>query len=253
MPADQPTASIADRLIVALDVATIEEAHALVAALDGTVSFFKIGMWLFFQPGCDRLIDALVAAGKRVFLDYKMYDIGETVRRGVAAAAGRGISFVTVHGDRDIIEAAVAGRGASALQVLAITVLTSLDDAALAGMGYRLSAAELIALRVRTAIECGCDGVIASAHDDPDRLRREAGQAGADRLLFVTPGVRLADGDTHDHRRSADPATAIATGADYLVVGRPILAAADRPAAARRIIAEMVRGSEAVKARGVAP
>ena len=228
---------VADRLILALDVPTVDEAGALVAELDGTVSFFKIGLWLFFQPGCDRLIDKLVAAGKRVFLDYKMYDIGETVRRGVAAAAARGVSFVTVHGDRDIIEAAVDGRRGSALQVLAVTVLTSLDDAALAGMGYRMGVDELVALRVRLAVECGCDGVIASAQDNPDRLRAAAG--GAERLLFVTPGVRLADGRAQDHRRSADPATAVANGADYLVVGRPILEAADRVAAARHVVEEM--------------
>ena len=235
-------ASMQDRLIVALDVPTVAEARRLVAELDGIVSFFKIGMWLFFQPGTDGLIDALVAAGKQVFLDYKMYDIGETVRRGVAGAAGRGIAFVTVHGDRAIIEAAVAGRGASSLKVLAITVLTSLDDAAVAAMGYRLSVEELVALRVRTALDCGCDGIIASAHDNPDRLRAASGDAAAERLLVVTPGVRMAGGAAHDHRRSADPATAIANGADYLVVGRPILEAADRLSAARAIVAEMEKG-----------
>ncbi len=121
-------AEMRDRLIVALDVPTVADARRLVAELDGLVSFFKIGMWLFFQPGTDGLIDELVQAGKRVFLDYKMYDIGETVRRGVAGAAARGITFVTVHGDQTIIEAAVAGRGGSPLKVLAITVLTSMDD-----------------------------------------------------------------------------------------------------------------------------
>ena len=227
-----------ERLIVALDVPTVAEARRLVAELDGIVSFFKIGMWLFFQPGTDALIDELVASGKRVFLDYKMYDIGETVKRGVASAARRGITFVTVHGDRAIIEAAVAGRASSPLKVLAITVLTSMDDAALAEMGYRLTVEELVALRVRTAMDCGCDGIIASAHDDPDRLRREAD---AGRLLVVTPGVRMAGGALHDHRRSADPATAIANGADYLVIGRPIVEAADKVGAAIAIIADMNR------------
>ncbi len=229
---------MADRLIVALDVPGIAQARALVAELGDAVSFYKIGMWLFFQPGCDALIDDLVAAGKRVFLDYKMYDIGETVRRGVAAAASRGISFVTIHGDRDIIAAAVDGRGTSPLQLLAITVLTSLDDAALSSMGYRLTVPELIALRVRTALDCGCDGVIASAHDNSDKLRGPGGE----NLLVVTPGVRMADGRTQDHRRSADPATAIAQGADYLVVGRPILEAADRLAAVRAFVVEMEKG-----------
>ncbi len=244
MPRQLP-ARMQDRLIVALDVPTVAEARRVVAELDGVASFFKIGMWLFFQPGTDALIDELVAAGKRVFLDYKMYDIGETVRRGVAGAAGRGITFVTVHGDRAIIEAAVAGRGGSALKVLAITVLTSMDDAALAEMGYRLTVEELVEQRVRTALDCGCDGVIASAHDNPARLRSASGRTEAERLLIVTPGVRLADGRTHDHRRSADPATAIANGADFLVVGRPILEAADRAAGARAIIGEMERGATA--------
>ncbi len=238
-------ARMQDRLIVALDVPTVADARRVVAELDGIVSFFKIGMWLFFQPGTDALIDELVAAGRRVFLDYKMYDIGETVKRGVASAAGRGITFVTVHGDRAIIEAAVAGRGGSALKVLAITVLTSMDDAALAEMGYRLTVDELVARRVRTALDCGCDGIIASAHDNPDRLRAASGDPAAARLLVVTPGVRMADGALHDHRRSADPATAIANGADYLVVGRPILEAADRLAAAQMIVHEMNRSGDA--------
>ena len=228
-----------DRLIVALDVPTIAEARALVTELDGIVSFFKIGMWLFFQPGTDALIDELVAAGKRVFLDYKMYDIGETVRRGVASAAARGISFVTVHGDRAIIEAAVAGRGSSALKILAVTVLTSLDDAALTEMGYRMGMDELIVHRTRIAAECGCDGIIASAHDNPNQLREAAG---APKLLVVTPGVRMAGAQQDDHRRSADPTTAISNGADYLVVGRPVVQASDRAGAARDVIAEMEKG-----------
>ena len=174
-----------DRLILALDVPTVAEARALVAGLDGVVTFYKIGMWLLFQPGTDKLIDDLVAAGKQVFLDYKMYDIGETVKRGIQSAANRGIAFATVHGDAAIIRAAVQGRGNGTLKLLAITVLTSLDDQALAEMGYRLGVDALIAQRVRTAMECGCDGIVASAHDNPDKLRADAG---AGELLVVTPG-----------------------------------------------------------------
>ena len=233
---------MAGRLIVALDVPTVGEARRIVAELAGIVSFYKIGMWLLFQPETDALIDELLAAGKQVFLDYKMYDIGETVRRGVESAARRGITFVTVHGDAEIIRAAVAGRGDSALKLLAITVLTSLDDASLAGMGYRLSARELVELRVRTALECGCDGIVASAHDDPDHLRQVApGGAG---LLVVTPGIRLANGSVDDHRRVADPGSAIAKGADYLVVGRPIVGSSDRAQAARAVIAAMEEGKQ---------
>jgi orotidine-5'-phosphate decarboxylase len=228
------------RLILALDVADVGAARAIVAEVEDAVSFFKIGLWLFFKKETDALIDELVARGKQVFLDYKMYDIGETVKRGVAGAASRGISIVTVHGDDAIMKAAVEGRGDSDLRIFAITVLTSLDDAALQDMGYRLTAEELVKLRVRRAVACGCDGVIASAHDDPDGLRGLA--PCGERLLIATPGVRRATDRAHDHRRFADPATAIRKGSDYLVVGRPILEAADRAAEARGIVAEMERG-----------
>jgi len=231
---------IGQRLILALDVTDVGKARDIVAQVEGIVSFFKIGMWLFFKKETDALIDELVARGKQVFLDYKMYDIGETVKRGVAGAATRGVSIVTVHGDDAIMKAAVEGKGDSDLKIFAITVLTSLDDAALQDMGYRLSTEELVKLRVRRAVACGCDGVIASAHDDPDALRGLA--EGGERLLIATPGVRRATDRTNDHRRFADPATAIRKGADYLVVGRPILQAADRAAEARAIIAEMERG-----------
>ncbi len=236
-----PDLQMRDRLILALDVPTVAEARALVAELDGVVTFYKIGMWLLFQPGTDTLIDDLVAAGKQVFLDYKMYDIGETVKRGIQSAANRGITFATVHGDAAIIRAAVQGRGNGTLKLLAITVLTSLDDQALAEMGYRLGVDELIAQRVRTAMECGCDGIVASAHDNPDRLRAASG---AGELLVVTPGVRMTDGRLDDHRRSADPATAIGNGADYLVVGRPILQAEHRALMVEAILAEMEKGKQ---------
>ena len=231
--------SIEERLIVALDVPTLEEARALVARLGEAVSFYKIGMWLFFQRGVDALIDELTGSGKRVFLDYKMYDIGETVRRGVAAAAARGVSIVTVHGDPDMLRAAVDGRGGSALQVFAISVLTSQDDAALRAMGYDRPLQEIVDLRVRAAAEAGCDGVIASAADDPDAIRRRAGRAD---LLVGTPGIRLAGADHHDQKRAATPDAAVERGADYLVVGRPITGAADPAEAARAIIALMRQG-----------
>ncbi len=230
---------IAGRLIVALDVPTLEEARGLVARLGDSVSFYKIGMWLFFQRGVDALIDELIAAGKQVFLDYKMYDIGETVRRGVAAAAARGISIVTVHGDPDMLQAAVAGRGTSGLRVFAISVLTSQDDAALRAMGYDRPLQEIIDLRVRAAADSGCDGVIASAADDPDSIRRRSGRAD---LLVGTPGIRLAGADHHDQKRAATPDAAIERGADYLVVGRPITGAADPADAARTIIGLMRQG-----------
>ncbi len=232
--------AIADRLIVALDVPTVEHATSLAAQLDGTVSFFKIGLWLLFAPGAERFIDGLIAQGKRVFLDAKMYDIGETVRQGVTRATERGVSIVTVHGDPEIMRAAVAGKaGSPSTKVFAISVLTSLNDAAVHEMGYALSVPELIRLRVRQAVECGCDGIIASADDDPNAIRK---LAGADHLLIATPGIREPGGSVDDHKRHATPAQAIARGADYLVVGRPITQADDPATAARRIIADMTAG-----------
>ena len=228
-----------DRLIVALDLPDLDQARALVSRLGDAVSFYKVGMWLFFERGVEAFIDELIAAGKQVFLDYKMYDIGETVRRGVAAAARRGISIVTVHGDPDMLRAAVDGRGDSRLKVFAISVLTSQNDAALRALGYDRPLQEIIDLRVRHAAEAGCDGVIASAADDPDALRAKAGRPD---LLVGTPGIRLPGGDRHDQKRAATPDEAIARGADYLVVGRPITQAADPVAAAGQIIALMQQG-----------
>ena len=193
---DEPTArssgrdvppDMKDRLIVALDVPTIAGAREMVARLDGTVSFFKIGLWLAFAEGVDGLLHGLISSGKRVFLDAKMYDIGRTVEEGVARAADRGVSLVTVHGEPQVMRAAVKGKGTSPLKIFAISVLTSLDDASLQEMGYVLTARDLVHLRARQAVECGCDGLIASAADNPDELRRIAG---SERLLIGTPGIR---------------------------------------------------------------
>jgi orotidine-5'-phosphate decarboxylase len=231
---------MADRLIVALDVPTIEGAARLAGQLDGIVSFFKIGLWLLFAPGAENFVDGLIGQGKRVFLDAKMYDIGETVRQGVARATERGVSLVTVHGDPEIMRAAVAGKAGSVhTKVFAISVLTSLNDAAVREMGYALPVAELIKLRVHQAVACGCDGVIASANDDPNAIRR---MAAAEHLLIATPGIREPGGAADDHKRHATPAQAIVRGADYLVVGRPITQADDPAAVARRIIRDMERG-----------
>jgi orotidine-5'-phosphate decarboxylase len=248
MPADSAAAAkrdiprtMSDRLIVALDVPTIDAAQHLVRQLDGIVSFYKIGLWLLFAPGAERFIDTLIGDGRRIFLDTKMYDIGETVRQGVARATERGVTFLTVHGDPEIMRAAVDGKGASQrTKILAITALTSLDDKALREMGYALPMQDLIDLRVRHAVECGCDGIIASASDNPNAMRK---RASAERLLIATPGIREPGGSPDDHKRHATPGQAIARGADYLVVGRPIAKADDPAAAARRIILDMERGT----------
>jgi orotidine-5'-phosphate decarboxylase len=228
-------ARIADRLIVALDLPDVGAARAMADRLDGIVSFFKLGLWLIFAPGFDRLVDDLVGHGKKVFLDAKMFDIGETVKEGVKRAAERGVSFVTVHGDHDIIRAAVEGKRGSDLRILAITVLTSIDDAGLGQMGYLCPVEELIRRRVAACTSLGCDGIIASPADVPG-IRR---LPDAEKLLVVTPGVRLPGTALDDQKRVGTPAEAIAAGADYLVVGRPIVRAADPAAVAARIVADM--------------
>ena len=225
-----------DRLIVALDVPTISEARAVIDKLDGVASFFKLGLWLQFAAGFDGLIDYLLAKNKNIFLDAKMFDIGETVRQGVARAAERGVTIVTVHGDGEIMRAAVDGRGNSRLKIFAITVLTSVDQDGLRELGYLCGVEDLIRLRVKRAIECGCDGIIASPHDNPNRIRELAEDQ---RLLIATPGVRLAGASADDHKRPGTPAQAISAGADYLVVGRPIVRSDDPARAATAIIENM--------------
>lgn len=230
-----------DRLIVALDLDSVAAAQEMVRRLDGVVSFFKVGLGLLFVRGVDDLLASLIASGKRVFLDAKMFDIPQTVANGVAAVAQRGVSLVTVHGDDAIMRAAVKAKGSSGLKIFAVTVLTSLDDQAAKAMGYAHSVSELVTLRARKAVECGCDGIIASAEDNPNRLRT---LAQSQSLLITTPGIRLPGGETHDQRRIATPQQAIANGADYLVVGRPIIAAADPRQAALRIIEDMRVGAQ---------
>jgi orotidine-5'-phosphate decarboxylase len=227
---------IEDRLIVALDVPAVSEARALIDKLEGVVSFFKVGLWLQFAAGFDGLLDYLIAKNKNIFLDAKMFDIGETVRQGVARAAERGITFVTVHGDGEIMKAAVEGRGNSHLKIFAIAVLTSVAEDGLRELGYLCSVEDLIGLRVKRAIECGCDGIIAAPHDNPNRIRELAGEQ---RLLIATPGIRLAGSSVDDHKRPGTPAQAIAVGADYLVVGRPIVRSDDPAHAAAAIIENM--------------
>ena len=231
--------NVEDRLIVALDLPTIGEARDIVKKLDGIASFFKLGLWLQYAEGFDGFLAELLRAGKKIFLDAKMFDISETVKQGVRRAGERGVSFVTVHGDGEIMRAAVEGRGASGLKIFAITVLTSLDEKGLYDLGSSLSVEHLIRRRVQRAAECGCDGIIASPGDDPNAMREAAAAPG---LLVATPGVRLAGAAIDDHKRVGTPAQAIAAGADYLVVGRPIVKSADPAREARAIVTDMRRG-----------
>jgi len=234
-PRDTPE-KIEDRLIVALDVPSIGEARALIDRLDGVVSFFKLGLWLAFAAGFDNLVEYLLNKGKKIFLDTKMFDIGETVKQGVARAAERGVTFVTVHGDGDIVRSAAEGKRGSNLKILVVPVLTSLDAKGLHELGYRGGIKELIAERARATLAWGCDGIIAAPHDNPNEIRRSAGSEG---LLVVTPGVRPAGTPLDDHKRAGTPAGAIAAGADYLVVGRPIIRSEDPARAAAAIIENM--------------
>jgi len=222
-----------ERLIVALDVPSLAEARAVTDELRGVVRFFKIGLQLFPLGGVE-LARELIARGDKVFLDFKFYDIGETVRNAVVSATSIGANFLTVHGDREILQAAVAGRGSSDLKILCVTVLTNLDQAALVEMGYAGTVEDLVLQRALVAKAAGCDGVIASAQEAA-RLRAALGPD----MLIVTPGIRPADAAAHDQKRVMTPAKALNAGADYLVVGRPIVKAQDRRAAAGAILAEM--------------
>lgn len=221
-----------DRLIVALDVPEVAAARALVARLGAEVSFYKVGMWLLYERETAAFLDELSSAGKSVFLDCKMFDIPETVRRGVASVARRGIRMVTVHGDADMVEAAAQGAAGSGLEVFAVTVLTSQDDASVRGMGYARPVSELVPLRAAAAARAGAAGVIASASDDLTVLKGFG-------LKVATPGIRMPGGAVQDQKRVATPGAAVAAGADYLVVGRPITQADDPVLAARAVLAAM--------------
>lgn len=217
-----------ERLIAALDVPTADEARALVQRLGDAVRFYKIGLELFTAGGYFELLAWLKAQGCGVFADLKLYDIPETVRRAVANLRSSGASFLTVHAERSIMQAAAAEKGT--IKVLAVTLLTSFDQRSIAEMGYAGSVEDLVLARARAALESGCDGVIASGLEAP-RIKAEFGE----RLLVVAPGVRPAGSRAQDQKRVVDVAQAFANGADYIVVGRPIRDAADPRAAAQAI------------------
>lgn len=221
-----------ERLIVALDVASVAEAKAIVARLGDTVSFYKIGYQLAFAGGLDYA-QVLADAGKRVFVDLKLHDIGNTVAQGVKSVARLGVTFLTVHGYPQTMKAAVDAR-TGGLRILAVTVLTSYDDADLAAAGYDFTVTELAAERAAQARDIGVDGLVCSAAE-ATLLHPIAGPG----MALVTPGIRPAGGDAGDQKRIMTPSAAIAAGADYLVVGRPIVAASDPKAAAAAIVAEI--------------
>lgn len=217
-----PHTPVKDRLIVALDMPTVEEAQRLVAKLDDAVSFYKVGLELLFAGGLD-LAQSLKAQGKRVFLDMKLLDIGNTVERAVANARELGVDFLTVHGhDLKTLRAAVAGRGSSNLKLLAVTVMTNLTAEDLQQQGSRFTPSELVLHRARLAFESGFNGVIASGQEAA-AIRAATGPD----FLIVTPGIRLAGSTTDDQERVMTPEHAIDAGANHIVVGRPITQADD--------------------------
>ena len=229
MPADP-------RLIAALDLPTAKDAEAMVDLLGDAVCFYKIGLELLATDGM-ALAARLTRSGRQVFADWKLHDIGNQVQRATAAVArSEACAFLTIHGEPQVMASAVKGRGSSPMKLLAVTVLTSLNDQDLSEMGFGFTARDLVERRVRQALDAGCDGVISSPHEAA--MARRIGGPG---FLVVTPGVRPSGASLDDQARAAGPAEALKAGASHLVVGRPITAAADPHAAALAIVAEMAR------------
>src|SRR5437762_6360816 len=218
----------AERLIVALDVATPNEAKELVERLGDAARFYKLGLEVFMAGGYFELLERLVKRGSKVFVDLKFFDVPETVRRAVASLRGRGVSFTTVHGNQAMMEAAAWEKGE--VKLLAVTALTSLDRGDLDDLGFSCDVERLVLSRARRAMEAGCDGVISSGLEAA-RLKSEF----KERLLVVPPGIRPVENRADDQKRTVDVAQAFANGADYIVVGRPIRQAAEPRAAAEAI------------------
>jgi orotidine-5'-phosphate decarboxylase len=224
-----------DRLIVALDLPSVAKAEAMIARLGDSVTFYKIGYQLAFAGGLP-LVRQLAGAGKKVFVDLKLHDIGNTVARGVESVAALGATFLTVHAYPQTMKAAVEARAGSDLKILAVTVLTSYDDGDLHAAGYRLGVADLVEARAQQAQVLGVDGLVCSP-EEAAALHKVVGH----QMKLVTPGVRPAGSAAGDQKRIMTPARAISAGADYLVVGRPVIEAADPIAAAQAIQAEIVQ------------
>ena len=222
-----------DRLIVALDLADVAAAQAMIARLGDSVTFYKIGYQLAYAGGLP-LVRQLASSGKKVFADLKLHDIGNTVARGVESLAQLGATFLTVHAYPQTMKAAVEARTGSNLKILAVTVLTSYDDGDLHAAGYRLGVSDLVEARAQQAQVLGIDGLVCSP-EEATALRKIVGH----QMSLVTPGIRPSGSASGDQKRIMTPARAIAAGSDYLVVGRPVMQAADPKAAAEAIVAEI--------------
>ncbi len=239
------TPAARDRLIVALDFPEVDAAQALVQRLGVTVSFYKIGLELVMSGGLD-LARRLSDGGKQVFLDMKLLDIENTVERAARGAAATGATFLTVHAhDSKTLRAAVAGKAGTGLRILGVTVLTNLDGDDLREQGIAETPAELVLRRARLARAAGCDGIVASGLEAA--LARSALGPG---FAIVTPGIRAPGGITGDQARVATPQMAIAAGADYLVVGRPITQAADPCQAAAQFVQSIEEALASSAGRG---
>jgi orotidine-5'-phosphate decarboxylase len=223
-----------ERLIVALDLPSVEAAEGMVARLGDAVSFYKIGYQLAYAGGL-AYAQTLAGGGKRVFLDLKLHDIGNTVAQGVKSVVRLGATFLTVHAYPQTMQAAVAAREGD-LRILAVTVLTSYDDGDLKAAGYDASVKTLVAGRAEQARLLGVDGLVCSPEEATD-VRSIVGA----NMVLVTPAIRPAGTGAGDQKRIMTPAAALAAGADYLVVGRPIIAASDPRAAAEAIVAEIAQ------------
>ena len=229
----QPIIAANDRLIVALDVPTVSAAKELVTVLDDSVVFYKVGLELFMSGEAFELVNWLREHDKKVFVDLKFFDVPATVGRAVSQLNGLGITFATIHGNDAIMQAAAAS--AEDVDILAVTVLTSLDRGDLSDLGFDCDVSELVVSRARRAVAHGCAGVVASGQEAA-LLRRELGNT----LLVVVPGIRPVD-NQDDQKRTVSAEQALRDGADYLVVGRPIRDANDPKAAAEQIQEEICR------------
>ena len=224
-----------DRLIVGLDLPDVAAAEAMIARLGDSVTFYKIGYQLAYAGGLP-LVRKLADTDKKVFIDLKLHDIGNTVARGVESIARLGATFLTVHAYPQTMKAAVEASAGTDLRILAVTVLTSYDDADLKAAGYRLGVSDLVEARAQQAQVLGVDGLVCSP-EEAASLHRIVGH----QMVLVTPGIRPAGSATGDQKRVMTPGRAIAAGADYLVVARPVIEAADPRAAADAIQAEIVQ------------
>ena len=228
-----------ERLVLALDVPTIAEARELYRETQGVISFFKIGMELLFSdPG--SLISEIKDNGDRLFLDYKLSDIERTVEAGVKSIVRMGADVISIHAEEAALRGAINGRGDSPLKIWAITLLSSMDDSDVVRMGMASDPDQLVAIRTRRAIELGCDGVVSSGRSiEVAKAEIAKGAVPGKQFTLSVPGIRPSGSDWNDQKRVVTPKQAISSGADYLIVGRPIIGAKDRKAAARMIVREI--------------